>query len=211
MKKIFFLDFDGTISLEDTCYLMIEKFCRPGWQELNEQWERGELGTIECARCTFELFDASRDELLQFCRQLPIDPDFPDFVARAEQRGDKIYILSDGYDLNIKTILQQNNLDQIPFYANRLHYSDGKFDITSPYHNYECGQCGTCKKSLLEQLREKEVQIVYVGDGTSDKCAAQFADIVFAKQELLRYCQAKGRQAIGFKSFKDIIQWLEQA
>lgn len=209
MRRVFFLDFDGTISLEDSCSLMVEKFCRPGWQELNEQWERGEIGTIECARRTFELFNVSWDELLQFCRQLPIDPSFPDFVAWTAQRGDKIYILSDGYDINIKTILRQNDLDHLPFYANQLLCFDGKYDIASPYYNAECGKCGTCKKSLLKQLQEEEAQTIYAGDGTSDKCVVKSADIVFAKKELLRYCEEKGLKANGFKSFEDIMEWFE--
>lgn len=211
MKNVFFLDFDGTISIEDSCYLMISRFCRPGWQALNEQWEKGELGTIECARRTFELFDASQEELLQFCQQIPIDSSFKNFVAWATQKGDKIYILSDGYDLNIKTILKQNALEHLPFYANQLCYAVGKFDIASPYHNPECGKCGTCKKSLLEQLREKEAKTIYVGDGTSDKCVVECADTIFAKNELLKYCQESGLRANGFKSFKDIIEWFEQA
>lgn len=209
MKINFLLDFDGTISLEDSCYAMISKFCRPGWQDLNEQWEQGVLSTIECARRTFELFDGSREDLLQFCRQLPVDPSFKDFVAWADRQGHNIYILSDGYDLNIKTILRQNDLEYLPFYANELHYSNGRFDIISPYYNTECGKCGTCKKSLLEQLREQEIQTVYVGDGTSDKCAAAYADLVFAKKELLRYCEEMGRPVIGFEKFKDIKEWFD--
>ncbi len=209
MKRVFLLDFDGTISIEDSCYLMIRRFCRPGWQELNEKWEQGELGTIECACQTFALFDASQEELRRFCQQIPIDPSFKDFVAWAAQKGDKIYILSDGYDLNIKTILKQNALEHLPFYANQLCYAEGKFNIASPYHNLECGKCGTCKKSLLEQLREEEAQTVYVGDGTSDKCAAAYADVIFAKKELLRNFEERGLPVNEFRNFEDIIEWFE--
>ncbi len=210
MNRVFFVDFDGTISLEDTCFSMINRFCRPSWQELNDQWEQGELGTIECARRTFELFDVSEAELLHFFQNLPIDPSFKDFVDLVAQKGDKIYILSDGYDLNIETILKQNGLDYLPYYANHLRCYEGKFDIQSPYHNPECGKCGTCKKSLLEQLREDEAQTIYVGDGTSDKCVVECADIIFAKKELLKYCHDSGLPAKGFNSFLDIIAWFEQ-
>jgi len=210
MKRIFFLDFDGTITLEDTCFLMIQQFCRPGWEEVNEQWEQGEIGTLECARRTFALFDASREELVIFLQQIPVDSGFKDFLKLVEQNGDSIFILSDGYDLNIKTIFTANDIEKIPFYANMLLYTGGKFDLDSPYHNPVCGKCGTCKTNLLEQLRGEKRQTIYIGDGSSDKCPVKQADIIFAKGKLMEYCQSSGLPAKEFNSFQDIIRWLEQ-
>lgn len=210
MKRIFLVDFDGTITIEDTCFLMLKRFCRPGWQDINDQWEQGKIGTIECAQRTFKLLDVSPPDLLAYFKSVPIDPGFKDFADLVSQQGDKLYILSDGYDLNIQTILEQNGLEQVPFYANVLRHIAGEYHIECPYHNPACGQCGTCKTSLLEQLCEEEAQTIYVGDGTSDKCVVKFADIVFAKSGLLSYCQDNGLRANEFKSFQDIIDWLKK-
>ncbi len=211
MKRIFFLDFDGTITLEDSCFLMIQQFCRPGWEEINEQWEQGGIGTLECARRTFALFEASREELVMFLQQIPVDPGFKDFVKIAEENGDSIFILSDGYDLNIKTIFAANGIEPIPFYANKLLYTAGKFDLDSPYHNPLCEKCGTCKTNLLEKLRGEENQTIYIGDGSSDKCPVKQADIIFAKEKLMAYCKKQGYPAKGFERFQEIIEWMEEA
>lgn len=56
MKRTIFIDFDGTITRVDTCNAMLKAFASDGWQEINEQWERGELATQACARQLFQLF-----------------------------------------------------------------------------------------------------------------------------------------------------------
>ncbi len=46
-------DFDGTISLEDVIDALLEKYGQPGWQQLEDQWKSGKIGSRECmrARC----------------------------------------------------------------------------------------------------------------------------------------------------------------
>ncbi len=41
-------DFDGTISLEDVIDSLLEKYGQPGWQELEDQWKAGKIGSREC-------------------------------------------------------------------------------------------------------------------------------------------------------------------
>ena len=63
MKRVFFLDFDGTITKIDTCFLMVNTFAGDGWKEIDEQWERKEITTEECASLTFKLFRADLDDV----------------------------------------------------------------------------------------------------------------------------------------------------
>ena len=60
-----------------------------------------------------------------------------------------------------------------------------------------CGTCGEpCKRADLSG----EEHVVYVGDGYSDRCAAQAADRVFARDGLARYLADRG---VGFERFDD--------
>ena len=43
-------DFDGTISVLDVTDSLLQRFGQPGWQELEDQWERGEIGSRECMK-----------------------------------------------------------------------------------------------------------------------------------------------------------------
>ncbi|NLW06910.1 MAG: MtnX-like HAD-IB family phosphatase [Clostridia bacterium] len=208
MKRVFFIDFDGTITKKDTCEAMVETFAAAGWEEINLQWERREISTEECANRTFALFRANLEDLNELLDTIEIDAYFKEFIEYCLTRGYPHYILSDGYDYIIDYILKKYDL-QLDYYANRLVYKDG-FSIVCPHHNPACGTCGTCKTTLLAKLKPTDCRAVYIGDGTSDLCPATMSDLVFAKGRLLEYCREKGIQAQPFTDFRDILIWLKQ-
>jgi 2-hydroxy-3-keto-5-methylthiopentenyl-1-phosphate phosphatase len=204
MRKVFFVDFDGTITRQDTCKAMVQAFARDGWQELNQLWERKELSTEECANRTFELFRATPSDIAKLMDSMEIDDYFIDFLDLCRSNDYQVYILSDGYDFNIQTILHKYHID-VPYYANRLVYTNG-FKIECPYFNESCGKCGTCKTNLMSSLGGNECQTIYIGDGYSDTCPASHANVVFAKDELYNFCLDNQIHAIQYKNFNDIIR-----
>ncbi len=207
MEKLnyaFFVDFDGTIATIDVCEALVLAFSREGWQELNEKWERKELSTLECARKTFKLFKSGNPEdFLSILDEVAIDPYFRDFATYCRERGYPLTILSDGYDCCIYQLLQREGL-KLPYYANKLLFTP-QLDIETPYSSQSCDLCGVCKLDLMEQLKKQNQKTVYIGDGYSDFCPAQKADVVFAKTKLYKHCQKVGKQAILFKNFRDIL------
>lgn len=207
MNRNFFVDFDGTVTTEDTCAAMVRAFAAPGWEALNEQWEQGQLSTETCANLTFRLFRADLQDLRRLLETVEIDAYFPAFLRLCRERGDRVIVLSDGYDFNIKNVFRKYGID-LPFYANRMVY-DGGFRIECPHLNPDCGSCGVCKSRLMEKLRAPGSQTVYIGDGYSDTCPAGKADLLFAKGTLYRYCREKGIPAQRFDSFRDIIACLK--
>ncbi len=51
--------------------------------------------------------------------------------------------------------------------------------------------------------------IVYAGDGLSDRCAVRYADVVFAKKSLVKYCQEQNISYFEFSTFREIQERLE--
>lgn len=202
MNQVFFIDFDGTVTDVDTCDAMMRAFAGEGCAEINRRWERKEISTEECARSILRTFKATLEDHERLLDGISIDPYFPGFLDLCRERGYPVYLLSDGYDFNIEYILKKAGL-KLPYYANRLIYRDG-FDIAVPYGNPACGRCGTCKSGLMERLLGRGGRAVYIGDGYSDTCPAEKADLVFAKGKLLRYCRDKGIPAVPFDSFQDV-------
>lgn len=204
-EKTIFIDFDGTITRTDTCAAMVEAFAADGWEEINRLWEEKKISTEECANLTFQLFKATPEEIGSLMLSMEVDEFFGEFLSHCREKGYKAFILSDGYDLNIRTILQKHGLD-IEFYCNELLYDrDSGFSIRCPYSNPSCGNCGTCKRTLMDRLKTEGSQAVYIGDGHSDMCPAAAADIVFAKGVLYRYCVEQSIAAIPFDNFSDIL------
>jgi 2-hydroxy-3-keto-5-methylthiopentenyl-1-phosphate phosphatase len=209
MKRIYFSDFDGTITKLDTTDAMVRAFAREGWQESMRKWEKGILSTEESAREVFRLFRVTKEELADFLENIPIDETFRDFVTYVETRQEKLYILSDGFDFNLNLILHKAELAHLPTYSNHLIINNNKYDLQSPFSS-QCGKCGTCKKTLVESLKEAVEEIIYIGDGYSDICGSQAADIIFAKGHLLQHCRAQGIPVQPFTSFADITHWLRK-
>jgi 2-hydroxy-3-keto-5-methylthiopentenyl-1-phosphate phosphatase len=64
-----------------------------------------------------------------------------------------------------------------------------------------CGTCGEpCKRADVTSVGAGE--IVYVGDGYSDRCAAQAADRVFARDGLAHYLDEQG---VAYEHFHDLL------
>jgi len=64
-----------------------------------------------------------------------------------------------------------------------------------------CGTCGEpCKRADVTSA-DAIGMLVYVGDGYSDRCAAQAADRIFARDGLARYLAARG---VTFEPFDDL-------
>jgi 2-hydroxy-3-keto-5-methylthiopentenyl-1-phosphate phosphatase len=52
--------------------------------------------------------------------------------------------------------------------------------------------------------------IVYVGDGYSDRCPIRYADIVFAKGQLIKYCQELNITYFEIDHFGDVQLKMEE-
>lgn len=72
MEYIFFVDFDGTITIKDTCEMLIERNEQPGLKEINELWERKELSTPECAELLIKRMKLSKIDIDALVQEVEI-------------------------------------------------------------------------------------------------------------------------------------------
>jgi 2-hydroxy-3-keto-5-methylthiopentenyl-1-phosphate phosphatase len=52
--------------------------------------------------------------------------------------------------------------------------------------------------------------LVYIGDGFSDRCPVRYADIVFAKRQLIKHCQQQNITYYEFRRFDDVQKKMEE-
>jgi 2-hydroxy-3-keto-5-methylthiopentenyl-1-phosphate phosphatase len=207
MKKLILCDFDGTISLEDMGYLLMNRFSSGDWESIDRDFCEGKIGSKEAYTRIAKILKGNKEGVLDFVRgHGSIDPYFKSFHQYCLVNNIDIKIVSDGLDFYIRTILDLHHLSGIPFYSNATCLrAEGGVDISFPHSSEECGLCGTCKKQIVQIHRHQYDQIFFVGDGLSDRCASRESDFVFAKDSLYTYCIDQDITCHPFQDFSDIL------
>jgi len=205
-------DFDGTISTVDVTDSLLQRFGQPGWQALEDAWERGEIGSRECMKGQVALLDMDRAELDAHLATIDVDPHFAAFVREARALGMPVQVVSDGIDHAIRTVLARHGLEDLPVIANRLVQAGPRqWRLESPWASAACARAsGNCKCERLQEQRARYGRVLFVGDSTSDFCVSGQADFVFAKYKLIGHCERQGIAHAPFADFGDTIALLHQ-
>jgi 2,3-diketo-5-methylthio-1-phosphopentane phosphatase len=206
MQKVVVLcDFDGTVAQADVGDLLFRRFGGVMARDAAISWERGEISSRECLEQQVAASHCTPDDLRSFAHTCRLDPYFRDFHDFARRRGIEVVVLSDGLDFYIERMLARNGCGSVEFYANHLRIEARTLRVEFPWYNRrDCTECGCCKTHHLYRYRHQGYFIVYVGNGLSDRCPSENADLVFAKGELLAHCRAKQIQCIEFRNFRDV-------
>lgn len=209
-----FIDFDGTIAPDEPTDAMFEAFAGPGWKALEREVEEGTRTASDCAARQIAMIDASKEELEGFLATRRIDPDFAAFVRHARSNRLGLLVVSDGFDLVIRTMLANAGLE-LPLVANAMALNeDGRWQASFPYQRRDCAMgLGNCKCSHMAGAAKSRPLKVMVGDGRSDFCIAEKCDLVLAKGRLAQRCQERGVPHIAITGFADALEalsaWLQ--
>lgn len=203
-------DFDGTVSPRDMGYGILNRFSVPEeWERINRDYKNDHIGSQEAYRRVAQHLKATREEMLRYVLETgELDPHFEEVYRFCHDRGHDVIIVSDGLDFYIEAILGKYGLGGIDWYANRVVFQDnGGLSFEFPHRNEDCDRCGNCKLSILRRMKKEYREIVYVGDGSSDLCPAQDADIIFARDLLYSEYRARGKECFYYNDFSDIYNY----
>ncbi len=201
-------DFDGTIAERDIGHHFLGGYISDsaGREKLLESWKLGLISSRECLEQEIRMLDAGKAELDRFIEGEKLDPFIKDFVDFCNRRKFEFLIVSDGLDYYIDRMLMKHGLGYLEFRANQLLFDGDRITaVEFPWYDLRsCEMCGNCKRAHVEELAGKGFQTVYIGNGYSDRCPIEYADIVFAKGELLDHCRRINVDCIGFDNFRDV-------
>ncbi|HEX2960894.1 MAG TPA: MtnX-like HAD-IB family phosphatase, partial [Ignavibacteriales bacterium] len=213
-EKVFkiFIDFDGTITKRDVGEAFVNTFGDPvKIRQIVQDWIEEKITSPESWYLMFDTIKAlDFDKFLEFLEEIEIDPTFRDFVEYCRENRFEIRVLSDGFDIYIKRILEREGLGSLEVYCNRAEINEGRLKPFFPYGDEHCRFCGNCKRNHLLSKSGDEDYIVYIGDGYSDKCPVQYCDFIFAKASLLKYCEVNRITYFPFRDFQDVRKKLEE-
>ncbi|MBF0565253.1 MAG: MtnX-like HAD-IB family phosphatase [Nitrospirae bacterium] len=208
MEKGFFvsIDFDGTVTYADVTDAILKAFAGPGWEEIEDAWQKGLIGSGRCLTGQMALVDATGDELLDFVDSFELRPGFTDFLGTLKALSIPFGIVSDGFEVVIRRILSKTGFDDVPVYANGLTTVKGRMVPVFPNSARGCPS-GTCKCKVVDKSGAG-LPVIHIGDGRSDFCVAQKASLVFCRGALLSHCESSGILHHPFNDFFDIAKAL---
>jgi 2,3-diketo-5-methylthio-1-phosphopentane phosphatase len=206
-----FVDFDGTVTKQDVGNAFFETFGGPGYRDTLKEYESAAISAQETFRRGIRAIGSARtSEIDEFLRRQAIDESFIEFCEFCRENGIEFHIVSDGLDLYIRKILEFHGALGVSFFSNGVKVlpEDGdrcSLEIQFPYSDAECTRCACCKRNIILTRTGEDDIIAYVGEGYSDRCAAQYADIVFAKDSLQSFCQRENISYFPYSSFHDVV------
>lgn len=212
----FFIDFDGTVTTQDAVDMVLDRFAGDEWKDIEKEWSKGKIGSRECLTRQIALVSTTRQEILKLAESITVDTGFVSFLRTLKSFSIPAVIVSDGFDVLIQSVLQRvlreepALLKTLPVYSNRLSWvTDRKvkpFFLTS---SSACVHgCANCKVRVMEKIKSEKDQVVFVGDGLSDRFAAAQSQVVFAKRSLLQFCQEQNIPNKAYEGFRDIEDWV---
>jgi 2-hydroxy-3-keto-5-methylthiopentenyl-1-phosphate phosphatase len=196
MSRSFVLDYDGTVTESDLLDRATQEFGDPAvYQEVEVGLGEGRMQLREVITREFRPVTAPLDEVVTWALEhAKVRPGFAEFVSGARDAGWDVHIVSSGFHELIEPVLEREGVD-VSVHANRVDPRPDGWRVQWRYPD-DCDVCGeSCKRTILPAG-----DVVYVGDGYSDRCAAQAADRVFATAGLARYLAERG---IPFEPFSD--------
>lgn len=193
-RAIFFTDFDGTITLQDSNDFLTDNL---GFGL--EERTKGNKDTLSGARTFRDTFQDMMDSVsLPFdqCIKLlldnvQLDPKFKQFYGWCRAENVPVVVLSGGMRPVIRALLGhlvgKDEVEQMQIVSNDVQVKRGKADINEEggwdirYHDdSEFGHDKSLEIRPYAALADRPVMF-YAGDGVSDLSAAKETDLLFAK------------------------------
>jgi len=95
-------------------------------------------------------------------------------------------VVSDGLGFYIDPALRRLDVPPVPIISNETSFDGTRATMAFPYGHPDCLVCGTCKRQRVLAHQAAGRNVAFIGDGDTDRYAAAYADIVFAKGRLVR-------------------------
>ncbi len=206
-KDIIFVDFDGTITTEDTLTGAIRPFVSE--KEFYEKYKMMESGEMTLSQVVRYAYDGRPAEwippMLNYIDTVKIRLGFPEFLDRMEELGVQVVVISGGFRQFSERKLEPYMEKIAALHAVELTVEKGSIHLVS---HYDDGS---------ELLKKTDVMAFYdyeraigIGDSYTDKNMAQAVDFTFARDVLAEYLDQIGRSYLPYEDFFDVAKGIEK-
>ncbi|ASQ47948.1 haloacid dehalogenase [Leptotrichia sp. oral taxon 498] len=205
-KRIFLIDFDRTISNEDSTDVLLETHNPEFKKDLRKRYKAGKVTIRQFIKEGLSSLNITKDEYIKTLQEkVTIGESFKDFV----QSGLEFRIVSAGSRLNVQGSLLGYGID-LPdekIISNDLKFDGNKITVENLFLDKE-KIYGVDKKEAVEKFKKQGYEVIYVGDGPSDYRAMEVADFVLVRKgtRAVKFCSENGINFREFESFSEILK-----
>ncbi|MGL4819872.1 MAG: MtnX-like HAD-IB family phosphatase [Bacilli bacterium] len=212
MTTRIYCDFDGTITTTENMVSLINSFVPTDVQSLKSKIYTREISIREGVSTMFESIPVSAyDAMIAHVKSEAIfRSGFSELLALAAARGYEFYVVSGGFTFFIEPLLKDyTGIQRV--YANELVIDGDRLRVSWPVPcDVSCANdCGLCKVKVLEQLHQPGDVSIVIGDSITDFQISKRADLVFARDFLVKCCRNEDIPFHEFRTFHDVIAVLE--
>ncbi len=204
------IDFDGTITDKDT---NVELFKYRGngsskKEDIDKFSDTTEYTHLEKMRYIFQNIKITESEYKKFILDnFELNPGFKVFIDNLKKYNIPVAVISGGFINGIEIFFDKHNISNIEIFANKLIFDKDNLEIEFYDDIEDCcsnGPCGNCKIQRYKEYKKLRDNIVFIGDGFTDRWVAKESEILFAKSNLIEYAKKDNIPYIPWENFYDI-------
>jgi 2-hydroxy-3-keto-5-methylthiopentenyl-1-phosphate phosphatase len=203
------VDYDGTIAQTDVADKILYRFIGERYAADDAAYDSGLVGSRTLFESQVKLLPGVPDEVVALAEAQPHHPTFAPFVIRALELEIPVEVVSDGFGFYIEPALARMGVPPIPVISARTTFDGAHARMTFPNGHPDCLVCGTCKRQRVLAHQVAGRTVVFIGDGESDRYAAAYSDVIFAKRNLVVMCREEGWPFTPWEDFTEIQGWLD--
>lgn len=201
---VILVDFDGTITEDDVGVVLLKRYSTTDWQRIEARFAAGELDIVQNMQEQFSHVPHDGATLARYARSvITIRPGWEDLLRSCRERGVYMAVVSGGLDFYVEALLPPSD-PPVEVHCLLTEYSPSGWRVFAPVRNPTGSEPTEFKQAIVNRYRERYRHIWFIGNGVSDRGAAQVADKVWAVEPLLSYCRDHGIEAVPFETFTDV-------
>ncbi len=206
-KNIVFIDFDGTITTEDTLTGAILPFVDPKeFKEYNGKLFSGEMTLSQVVRYAYDDRPAEwMPKMLEYIDGVEIRPGFEQFLDEMQARRIPVVVISGGFRQFSQRKLAPY-MDKITaLHAVEMSVDGDRIKLLS---DYDDGNELLKKTDVMAHYQYEHA--IGIGDSLTDKNMARAVDTCFARDVLAEYLDKIGKSYEPYENFYQVIEKLRE-
>tara|TARA_B110000263_G_scaffold34956_1_gene26718 strand:- start:1232 stop:1912 length:681 start_codon:yes stop_codon:yes gene_type:complete len=208
------IDFDDTLVTKNAAQLVLNNFVPDDYKEIAEKYKSKKINFRIYQEDSFKkaLEKTSVLEIEEFSKNnVEIRNGFNELINYSQNKNIKIVILSSGIKSYINPVIDKykSSLTIIAADMEKKPHKKVSFSYKDSYDIYCSDNWGICKCKTVESLKDENF-IIYIGDGiTTDFCASQKCDEIFAFDPLYNKCLEEKINAKKFEGFNNLLKYIK--